>query len=439
MQRDVCEVTLKFGLFQAQVVFIHIHAKGFLVLQLFQIKALQIAPIMVKKSCLKKKPGGLEKPKAKAKPKAKSFTQALRSKALEKAKAQSFEKDPKATRSSSSKALGKAKAKSLGKGSKATTNSSMNVLKKAKLNKMKMATEEVEDAEEAAALLKKKMTKLDTSKVWSRHQTALKAGPEKEKESNTSVPWSKFVWETSSPGTREDKWDSEPDPAEIYQAWAGPPHPVRQGAVEGMPYHMGSFWVQGYSKLVHTANTSRKKEWTSGKECEPEEEGLEKFMELFNNEHHALEVDDHCLGKGNGPGKGKRSGKGKGKGKGKGGQGALGEDEEDEEDEEKFMKAVRTARNMVSSSKADLEEALEKAKARLSKSGRNAAALRANELEKALQWLKSTLAGKVKGLEPKDIKAKLKRIAAKIKDARAEKNELKGLAQKAFVKCWQQS
>ena len=437
MQRDVCEVTLKFGLFQAQVVFIHIHAKGFLVLQLFQIKALQIAPIMVKKSCLKKKPGGLEKPRAKAKPKAKSFTQALRSKVLEKAKAQSFEKDPKATRSSSSKALGKAKAKSLGKGSKATTNSSMNVLKKAKLNKMKMATEEVEDAEEAAALLKKKMTKLDTSKVWSRHQTALKAGPEKEKESNTSVPWSKFVWETSSPGRTSGTQ------SQILQKFTKPEldlH-IQSGRVQWRECltTWGVFEYKDIRNWFTQANTSRKKEWTSGKEYEPEEEGLEKFMELFNNEHHALEVDDHCLGKGNGPGKGKRSGKGKGKGKGKGGQGALGEDEEDEEDEEKFMKAVRTARNMVSSSKADLEEALEKAKARLSKSGRNAAALRANELEKALQWLKSTLAGKVKGLEPKDIKAKLKRIAAKIKDARAEKNELKGLAQKAFVKCWQQS
>ena len=109
-----------------------------------------------------------------------------------------------------------------------------------------------------------------------------------------------------------------------------------------------------------------------------------------------------------------------------------GEEEEEDEDEEKLMKAVRTARNMVSSSKADLEEALEKAKPRLSKSGRNSAALRANELEKALQWLKSILAGKVKGLTPKDIKAKLKEIAAKIKDARDEKNELKGLAQKAL-------
>ena len=58
--------------------------------------------------------------------------------------------------------------------------------------------------------------------------------------------------------------------------------------------------------------------------------------------------------------------------------------------------------------------------------------LRANELDKALQWLKNTLSGKVKGSSPKDIKAKLKEIAGKIKEARDEKNELKGLAQKAL-------
>ena len=432
------------------------------VLQLFQIKALQIAPIMVKKDNLKRKPDGLEKPKAKAKPKAKSFTQALKGKALEKAKALQKAKAqsvPKDSKSSSSKALGKAKAKSFGKGSNA-----MKVLKKAKLNKanlekcgslslkdkMKMATEEAEDAEEAAALLKKKMTKLESSKVWSKRQTALKAGSEKDKKefdalSKKEKGLAACQWLLEKEGkqylsalkqvsvgdklTREDKWDSE---LQILQKFSKPEldlH-IQSGRVQWRecPTTWGVFEYKDTQNWTRQVSTSR----TSGKEYEPEEEDLEKFMELFNNDHHTLEVDDHSLGKGKGPGKGKR--KGKGKGKDKGGQGALGEGEEGEEDEdeEKLMKAVRTARNMVSSSKADLEEALEKAKPRLSKSGRNSAALRANELEKALQWLKSTLAGKVKSLTPSDIKAKLKEIAAKIKEARDEKNELKGLAQKAL-------
>ena len=148
----------------------------------------------------------MEKPQAKAKPKAKSFGKALQNKVLEKArlekaKTQSFGKDSKSNKSSSSKALEKAKspkakAKSFGKGSKAKGHSSMKALKKAKLSKanlekcgsltlkekMKMATEEAEDAEEAATLLKQKMSKLESSKLWSKHQTALKNGPKKEKE-----------------------------------------------------------------------------------------------------------------------------------------------------------------------------------------------------------------------------------------------------------------
>ena len=51
--------------------------------------------------------------------------------------------------------------------------------------KMQLASEEAEDAEEAAALLKKKMTKLESSKVWSKHQTALKNGSEKDQKELT--------------------------------------------------------------------------------------------------------------------------------------------------------------------------------------------------------------------------------------------------------------
>ena len=52
-------------------------------------------------------------------------------------------------------------------------------------------------------------------------------------------------------------------------------------------------------------------------EREPEEGGLEKFMDLFTKEYRSLEVDDHHKGKGSGKsfGKGKRLGKGKTKNK----------------------------------------------------------------------------------------------------------------------------
>ena len=287
--------------------------------------------------------------------------------------------------------------------------------------KMKMATEEAEDEEQAAVLLKKKMTQLESSKVWSKHQTALKAGSEEAKQefealSKKDKGIAACAWLLEKEGkqylsalkkvsvgdklARQDKWDSELQWRECPTTW---------GVFE---YKDTQIW----------SSTKRKKEWTSGKECEPEAEDLEKFLELRTKDAHTLEVEDHSLGKGKG------SGKGKGPGKGQGGQAAL----DDEEDEEKVMKAVRTARNMTFAAKEDLEEALEKAKARLPKTGRNAAALKANELGKVLGQLKTILAGKGKSMSLKDIKTKLKEVAGTIKAARDEKNELKGLAQKAL-------
>ena len=120
-----------------------------------------------------------------------------------------------------------------------------------------MATEEAEDAEEAAALLKK-MTKLESSKLWSKHQTALKNGPEKDKEefdalSKKDKGIAACQWLLEKEGkqylgvlkqvsvgdklTREDKWDSE---LQIPQKFSKKELDLHI-AVEGMPYRMGSF------------------------------------------------------------------------------------------------------------------------------------------------------------------------------------------------------
>lgn len=52
------------------------------------------------------------------------------------------------------------------------------------------------------------------------------------------------------------------------------------------PTTWGVFEYKDTQNWTRQVSTSRKKEWTSGKEYEPEEEDLEKFMELFNNDHH---------------------------------------------------------------------------------------------------------------------------------------------------------
>ena len=350
----------------------------------------------------------------------------------------------------------KAKAKSFGKASKAMKAWKNAKLTKANLEKcgslileekMKMATEEAEDEEQAAVLLKKKMTKLESSKVWSKHQTALKAGSEEAKQefealSKKDKGIAACAWLLEKEGkqylsalkkvsvgdklTRQDKWDSE---LQILQKFSKVELDLHIQSARVQWRECPTTWgVFEYKDTQNWSSTKRKKEWTSGKECEPEAEDLEKFLELWTKDAHTLEVEDHSLGKGKGSGKGKGPGKGKGRGKGKGGQAAL----DDEEDEEKVMKAVRTARNMTFAAKEDLEEALEKAKARLPKTGRNAAALKANELGKVLGQLKTILAGKGKSMSLKDIKAKLKEVAGTIKAARDEKNELKGLAQKAL-------
>ena len=261
------------------------------------------------------KNAGLEKPKAKAKPKAKSFGKALRNKVLEKAKlekakAQSFGKDSQSNKSSSSKALGKAKAKSLGKGSKAKQHSSMKVLKKTKLSKanlekcgslslqekMKMATEEAEDAEEAAALLKK-MIKLESSKLWSKHQTALKNGPEKDKEEFDALSKKDKgiaacqgkqylgVLKQVSVGdklTREDKWDSEIQILQKFSKKELDLH-IQSGRVQWRecPTTWGVFEYKDTQNWSRQVSTSRKKQWTSVKEYDPEEEDLEKLTTVL--------------------------------------------------------------------------------------------------------------------------------------------------------------
>ena len=205
----------------------------------------------VMKGLLKKNTQGLEKPKVKGKNK------------------KGFGKSSKQGKSSSSKALekAKAKAKSFGKDSKAIKAMKNAKLTKANLEKcgslsleekMKMATEEAEGEEQAAFLLKKKMTKLGSSKVWSKHQTALKAGSEEakqefealrkkdkgvaacswllEKEGKQHLSALKKV-SVADKFTRQDKWDSE---LQILQKFSKPPpHPVRQGTVERMHHHMG--------------------------------------------------------------------------------------------------------------------------------------------------------------------------------------------------------
>ena len=120
-----------------------------------------------------------------------------------------------------------------------------------------------------------------------------------------------------------------------------------------MPLHLvplstpGTFECKDTQNWHRAVNTSRQKEWQSGVEFVPEDEDLDKFMELFNSDCHSLSVGEG-LGNGSakGLGKGQRTlGKGRGRGTGKS---TKEGDEDKDEPHEKLAKACRNARYMVS-------------------------------------------------------------------------------------------
>ncbi|CAL1159279.1 unnamed protein product [Cladocopium goreaui] len=191
------------------------------------------------------------------------------------------------------------------------------------------------------------------------------------------------------------------------------------------PYTSGTFEYKDIQNWHKAINTARQKEWQSGVEFEPEDEDLEKFMELFSTDCHSLSVDEG-LGKGSAKGLGKGQGS---LGKGRRGRGRAIKEEEDKDEpdpHEKLAKACRTARNMVSATLSDLEEALEKAGSKLTKAGKTTANDLSKELGKALQKIKTLLTGKSK-LQDDPVKGQLMEVAQVVKTAKDETKKLLAL------------
>ena len=356
-----------------------------------------------------------------------------------------------------SRALGKAKS-----------------LEKAKLNKknleklgsqtldekIKAAIEAGESEEHSAELLKQSLTKSEHSKVWSKHKIALEkaSAAERKKHEQLSkkdkgLAASKWLLEKEGKKyvsalkkvraeeslTRKEKWETEKQMLQKFSEEELQLH-LQSGRViwQECPTTWGTYEYKDLHDYEKTTTNARGKEWTEGLEFEPGEEDLEKFLELYDSEALSVQVSGPKGSLGKGKGQQASLGKGKGKGKGKRGQPALGnggkgdgEEDTPEEALEKAMKAARTARNMVTSTKADLEEALEKASKHLTKSGKNAGQLQISNLGKELLQLKNLLAGKSKAKTPESIKAVLAATANVIKSARDEIKELRHLENKA--------
>ena len=316
---------------------------------------------------------------------------------------------------------------------------------------MKAAAEEAEDPDQAAIVLHESMSKLETSKAWGKHQTALKHGSKEEQAAyndlskrDKGIAAAAFLLEKGGKSymsalknvsvgekvTKNDDWQTElqilakftPDELDLH---------LQSSRVvwRECPSTWGVYEYKGTQDFHREVTTNRNKEWLSGVEYDPEEGDLEKFMGLFTKECHSLEVGDHPKGKGSG----KSSGKGKsfGKGKTKNNSNKKEADPDKLDTLEKVLKACKTARNMVASSQSDLELALEKAKSKLNKVGKASAENALKQLGKATVDLKAMLSGK-KNNDPAAMKKKLMDVATIVKTAKDETKELKSIGGRAM-------
>ena len=314
-------------------------------------------------------------------------------------------------------------------------------------DKVKAAAEEAEgDADQGAAILHGSLSKLDKSKLWAKHQASLRGNKALEKahaqlgKKEKGIAACKWLLEKEgkqflqasrrvSVGevvTKTDNWETELQMLTRYSPEELEMH-LQSGKVtwRECPYTSGTFEYKDTQNWHKAINTARQKEWQSGVEFEPEDEDLEKFMELFSTDCHSLSVDE---------GLGKSSAKGLGKGQGSLGKGRRGrgraikeeEDKDEPDPHEKLAKACRTARNMVSATMSDLEEALEKAGSKLTKAGKTTANDLSKELGKALQKIKTLLTGKSK-LQDDPVKGQLMEVAQVVKTAKDETKKLLAL------------
>lgn len=314
-------------------------------------------------------------------------------------------------------------------------------------DKVKAAAEEAEgDADQGAAILHGSLSKLDKSKLWAKHQASLRGNKALEKahaqlgKKEKGIAACKWLLEKEgkqflqasrrvSVGevvTKTDNWETELQMLTRYSPEELEMH-LQSGKViwRECPYTSGTFEYKDTQNWHKAINTARQKEWQSGVEFEPEDEDLEKFMELFSTDCHSLSVDEG-LGKGSAKGLGKGQGS---LGKGRRGRGRAIKEEEDKDEpdpHEKLAKACRTARNMVSATMSDLEEALEKAGSKLTKAGKTTANDLSKELGKALQKIKTLLTGKSK-LQDDPVKGQLMEVAQVVKTAKDETKKLLAL------------
>ena len=377
-------------------------------------------------------------------------------------------------------AKAKTKSKPLKKGlKKAPSKTLKGVAKPTKKNVKKLGKETslvekvqalakgAQTAEEAVDQVQQGLDKLDKSKLWSQHQSHLKKDPEAQEEQaklgkkekgaqatlwflRKKVPQFASFSEQRQESTtlkKVDKWMSEKEALTKWSDQELEAH-CQSGRVQWRecPTTWGVYEYRDNHDYVKETSGRRSRNWSRGQEYhleadDEEEEGLEDFF--------ALDVEK-LLGLTEGKGKGKALVKGQGaKGKGKGGRKGKQQEAEplplqdgspEEGDMDAYLGKAKKARDLLSCTSNNLEEALAKAKG---SSYCSAASLKDGkklqvELEACLQKVKGVLQGK-RPCKKEAVQLLLQEAAAKVNEAKDTVKELLAVAAKTSSRCGSKS
>ncbi len=335
--------------------------------------------------------------------------------------------------------------------------------------KIEMAAAEAETPDEAAALLRKTMTKEEKSKLWSRYQTQLKKKTAEEQEAfknkdkdskgqeaalylvRKEVPRFLHIEETVNNEeklNKKEKWQSQKALVDLFgeqEFWAH----VNSGRFEWRedPWTPDVYNYRDKGDITRKVSVKRARNWSQGQEYEPEDEEAQQFQGLMDED---LQSGLQRVQKGKG--KGQLSLKGKGKdgkgkdGKGKKGKGLLaltnGEEEEEEEEPQpkteeeewaELLQKAKRARDQVNAARENCEAAMEKCDLakRLSKIAQKDAETVLADLAHRLKQLKDILAKGKKAMSLENAKALLVDVMARVKECKQETKELYHAANKA--------
>ena len=322
-------------------------------------------------------------------------------------------------------------------------------------------------AEEAVSQVQDGLSKLDKSKLWSQHQTHMNNNPEakeqQEKLGKKAKGAQATLWflrdkvpqfanfsenrEEATTLKKVDKWLSEKEALSKWTETELEAH-CQSGRVQYR--ECTSTWrvweYRDNQDFVKETSGRRSRNWSRGQEFhlegnDEEEEGLEDFF--------ALDVEK-LLGLAEGKGKGKalalpKGGKAKGKGGKKGNKGQQEEQlalqdgsptEEKETDVEAYLGKVKKARDLLSCTSNNLEEALTKAKSSsyCSAASQKDAKKTLAELEGLVQKRKGVLSSK-RPCKKEPVLSLLQDAAAMVNQAKDLARELLAMAAKTGSKC----